>query len=85
MENVMQPYEIRQMSDGRIDYNGYFARPILLLTPEMRRFCRQAASLKTILIVTATVAALVFTASISTHRTACAICAPVSTHAPVGS
>jgi len=75
----MQPYEIRQFRDGTIDYNSYFARPVSLLTPEMRRFCRRAASLKTILLVTATVAALVFTASKSTHRTACTICAPTNT------
>jgi len=72
----MQPYEIRQFRDGTIDYNNYFARPVSLLTPDMYRFCRQAASLKTVLIVAATVAALVFAASASSHRTACANCAP---------
>ena len=72
----MQPYEIRQFRDGVIDYNSYCARPISLLTPNMYRFCREAASLKTMLIVAVTVAALVFVASISTHRTACASCAP---------
>ena len=72
----MQPFEIRQLRDGKIDYNAYYARPISLLTPNMYRFCRQAASIKTMLIVAATVAALVFAASASTHRTACASCAP---------
>ena len=72
----MQPYEIRQFRDGTIDYNSYCARPVSLLTPDMYRFCRQAASLKTMLIVAAAVAALVFVASASTHRTACANCAP---------
>jgi hypothetical protein len=72
----MQPFEIRQFRDGKIDYNAYYARPVSLLTPNMYRFCRQAASIKTILIVSATVAALVFVASASTHRSACANCAP---------
>lgn len=79
----MQPYEIRQFRDGTIDYNSYCARPISLLTPNMYRFCRQAASLKTMLIVTATVAALVFAASNSTHRTACAQCAPINQSATI--
>lgn len=70
----MQPYEIRQFRDGTIDYNNYYARPASLLTPNMYRFCRQAASPKTLLMVAATVAALVFAASASTHRTACANC-----------
>ena len=70
----MQPYEIRQFRDGRIDYNAYYARPISPLTPNMYRFCRQAASLKTALIVVGTVAALIFMASAYTHRTECASC-----------
>ena len=74
----MQPYEIRQLSDGTIDYNQYSARPVSMLTPNMHRFCRQAASPKTLLLVAATVAALIFTASASTHRTACAQCAPAN-------
>lgn len=73
----MQPYEIRQFRDGAIDYNNYYARPISALTPNMYRFCRQAASLKTMLIVACTVAALVFAASASTHRSACANCGPI--------
>jgi hypothetical protein len=73
---AMQPYEIRQFSDGTIDYNAYYARPISLLTPNMYRFCRQATSLKTALIVVTTVGALMFAASASTHRTVCANCAP---------
>ena len=71
----MQPYEIRQFHDGTIDYNAYYARPISPLSPNMYRFCRQAASLKTLMIVAATVAALIFAASASTHRTVCATCA----------
>ena len=42
----MQPYEIRQLRDGTIDYNSYYARPVSLLTPAMRRFGREAVSLK---------------------------------------
>ncbi len=72
----MQPYEIRQRRDGTIDYNSYYARPVSLLTPDMRRFCRQAVLLRTMLIVATTVAAIIFAASVSTHRTACASCAP---------
>jgi hypothetical protein len=76
MEKAMQPYEIRQFRDGTIDYNTYYARPISLLAPNMYRFCRHAASLKTALIVAATVTALIFAASASTHRAVCANCAP---------
>ena len=47
----MQPYEIRQLRDGSIDYNNYYARPARLLTPAMHRFWR--ASLATLLIVAA--------------------------------
>ena len=81
----MQPYEIRQFRDGTIDYNAYYARPISLLTPNMHRFCRQAASLRTLLLVAATVSALIFAASMSTHRTACAQCVPANVSAPVNS
>ena len=77
----MQPYEVRQFRDGTIDYNNYCARPLSLLTPNMYRFCRQAASLKTLLIVAVTVAALVFAVSASTHRTACVDCTPASASA----
>ena len=81
----MQPYEIRQFRDGTIDYNSYYARPVPLLIPTMYRFCRQAASLKTVLIVAATIAALILAASVSTHRTACTPCAPAIVSAPVNS
>jgi hypothetical protein len=77
MENVMIPYEIRLRCDGGIDYDNYFARPVSLVTPSMYRFCRQAASLKTALIVVIAVGALVIAASASTHRTTCANCAPI--------
>jgi hypothetical protein len=85
MENAMQPYEIRQLRDGTIDYNAYYARPVSLLTPNMYRFCRQAASLKTAVIVAVTVAALVFAASASTHRTVCATCASTKVSLPIHS
>ena len=52
----MQPYEIRQLSDGSIDYNNYCARPIRLLTPAMGLFARQAASPRTLLVLAAAVA-----------------------------
>ena len=81
----MQPYEIRQRRDGSIDYNFYYARPVSLLTPNMYRFCRRAASLKTALIVAATVASIIFAASASTHRTACAQCAPANVSLPTNS
>lgn len=81
----MQPYEIRQFPDGTIDYNSYYARPISLLTPTMNRFCRSAASLKTLLIVAATVASIIFVASASTHRTACTACAATMIGLPVNS
>src|SRR5215813_9741030 len=75
-ENVMQPYEIRQLRDGSLDYNSYYARPISLLTPNMQRFCKQAASLKTALVVAIAVGAILLIAASSTHRTVGANCAP---------
>ena len=54
----MQPYEIRQCRDGTIDYNNYIARPVSLLTPSMRRFCRQAVTTKFWLLVPGTMAVL---------------------------
>ncbi len=42
----MQPFEIRQLRDGTIDYNSYYARPVSLLTPAMRSFGREVVSLK---------------------------------------
>ena len=80
----MQPYEVRQFRDGTIDRNAYFARPVPLLTPSMYRFCQQATSLKTALIVVATIAGLIFAASATTHRAACGDCA-VNTGVPVKS
>jgi hypothetical protein len=59
-------HEIRQFSTA-IDYNSYCARPISLLRPT-HRGSAVAASLKTILVVAATVAAIIFVASASTHR-----------------
>ena len=58
MEIVMQPYEIRQLRDGTIDYNSYYARPVSLVTPAMRRLGREAASPKIWLVMIATIAAL---------------------------
>jgi hypothetical protein len=72
----MQPYEIRQRPDGSIDYNQYYARPAPLLTPAMRRFCRQSRSLKTLAMMVAVVATIAVTASI--HRTECAHCTSAS-------
>ena len=54
----MQPYEIRQRHDGTIDYNNYYARPISLLTPNMRRFCSTAVSAKFWLLLIATITVL---------------------------
>ena len=42
----MQPYEVRQFGDGSIDYNNYYARPVTLLTPAMRRFCRETMAVR---------------------------------------
>lgn len=52
----MQPYEIRQLPDGSIDYNQYYARPIRLLTPAMRKFMGALASPATLLTIAATAA-----------------------------
>jgi hypothetical protein len=72
-EEAMQPYEIRQLRDGSIDYNHYYARPVALLTPAMHRFWRKAAMLKAALVVIAAIAAV--TVAESSHRTACTHCA----------
>src|SRR5262245_34705904 len=58
MENVMQPYEIRQFRDGSIDYSNYYARPVSLLAPNLRRFNWNAVSPKVWLLMAATIAAL---------------------------
>jgi hypothetical protein len=58
MEEDMQPYEIRQLSDGSIDYNAYHARPISLLTPAMRRMFKRITALKVALIIVAAVDAV---------------------------
>jgi len=68
----MQPYEIRQLGDGSIDYNNYHARPVKLLTPAMQRLCRKAATLKAALVVVIAVAAI--TVAESSHRAACTHC-----------
>jgi hypothetical protein len=70
----MQPHEIRQRPDGSIDYNQYYARPVILLTPATRRFCRRGRSLKTVAIMAAVIATI--TASI--HRTDCNLCTSAS-------
>ena len=64
----MQLYEIRQLCDGSIDYNNYVARPVSLLTPNMRRFSRQAVSAKFLLLMAATVAALVLIPIVAADR-----------------
>ena len=81
----MQPYEIRQLRDGTIDYNNYIARPVSLLTPEMRRFCRQAASPKILLLAIAIAAVFIFAASQSMHRSTCSQCVPATAAAQVNS
>jgi hypothetical protein len=77
----MQPYEIRQSRDGTIDYNSYYARPMTFVSPGLFRLCRQAASPKSLLLAAIAAAAIVFTASASTHRTVCMLCAPAITGA----
>jgi len=62
----MQPYEIRQLRDGTIDYSNYYARPVRMLTPEMRQFCRQP---KTWLFMAATVAVLALLPMLLADRT----------------
>jgi hypothetical protein len=52
----MQPYEIRQLSDGSIDYSQYYARPLSLATPAMRRLLRQAVSRRATLVVISLIA-----------------------------
>lgn len=64
----MQPYEIRQFRDGTIDYNNYYARPVSLLTPAMRRFFKRVPALTTALTAIAAITAITV-ASASTHRT----------------
>jgi hypothetical protein len=48
---------------------------IAMYSPNLHRLCRRAASVKTMMLVIGTVAALVSIASVSTHRTACSQCA----------
>ena len=52
----MQPYEIRQLGDGSIDYDNYHARPITLLTPAVRRLGRKAALAMVLVVVIAAAA-----------------------------
>jgi hypothetical protein len=59
MESAMQPYEIRQLSDGSIDYNHYYARPVRLLTPNMQAFALQATSPKAIVVCLAVIASVI--------------------------
>jgi hypothetical protein len=68
VEKAMQPYEIRQLRDGSIDYNNYYARPVSLLTPNMRRFCRQAVSPKIWLFMASTIAALALLPMLASER-----------------
>jgi beta-lactamase regulating signal transducer with metallopeptidase domain len=65
----MQPYEIRQLRDGSIDYNNYVARPVSLLTPNMRRYCKQAMSLRLWLILVVTAGVLAFLPLLTTAIT----------------
>ena len=70
----MQPYEIRQFRDGSIDYNNYYARPVSLLSPGLRRVCRPARALAVILVVIAGVTAATIAASAAGQRSPCALC-----------
>ena len=79
----MHCYEIRHTKDGTIDRAGYSARPTSSVTPNMRRFCRQAASPKPWLLAFVTVAALMVTASFTKHRTACTACMTASANVSV--
>ena len=70
----MTPYEIRQLGDGSIDYNNYFARPIRFTTPAMRRVVRELASLRGATIALVALTAVIATASVSDARRDCAQC-----------
>ncbi len=64
----MQPYEVRQRADGSIDYNQYYARPLSLLTPAMRRVLSGKAALIAAGAITVLVSATLISASVSAPR-----------------
>jgi hypothetical protein len=71
----MTPYEIRRLSNGSIDYDNYYARPIRLTTPALRRVVRTLASLRGAVIGIATLAAVVTMVSVADGDLDCAACA----------
>ena len=74
----MSPYEIRQRRDGSIDYNHYYARPVSLLTPAMRRFLGGTAALLAAGTISVVVSVILVTASMSAQRVYCPHCdAPI--------
>jgi hypothetical protein len=82
---VMQHYEIHRRKDGTVDCANFRARPVSLLTPNMQRFCRQAASPKILLLVVATVSVLVLAAAQSFPHAASRPCAATRIGMPTGS
>jgi hypothetical protein len=74
----MQPYEIHLRRDGSIDYNNYYARPVSLLTPAMRRFCKQVRSTKAIAVVIAAIAVVTIGVATAGHHSTCADCTSVN-------
>jgi hypothetical protein len=83
MEIAMQPYEIRQFRDGSIDYNSYYARPVSVLSPGMRRIGRPARALAVILVVIAGVTAAMIAASAASQCSPCALCKVPAAIAPL--
>ena len=76
----MSPYEIRQRRDGSIDYNQYYARPVSLLTPAMRRFLSGTATLIAAGTITVLVGAVLIAASVSAQRVYCPYCDTADTN-----
>jgi hypothetical protein len=75
----MSPYEIRQRRDGSIDLNHYYARPVSLLTPAMRRFFSGTAGLIAAGTIVVLISAVLIAASVSAHRVHCSHCVPIQT------
>ena len=57
----MHPYEIRQLRDGSIDYNNYFARPVSCLPALVRELRHTTTRARRLMSLTA--ALTVFAAS----------------------
>ena len=79
----MQPYEIRQRSDGSIDYSHYYARPVSLM-PHLRRFSPTAVSPKMWLAMAVTLAALALTPALAVERTVAHFQTSAATSAQIG-